>query len=448
MARSLYNTVPLGRAWGLCLLIALGGPAGAAQLSLVYSGNLNGELEPCGCSAEGNLGGIKRRATTLKRLRAQDPNLFVVSAGGLLVSDMPFDRITSTYILSGMARLGYDAIGLQWRDLAYGTGFLAEHELPWVASNWRGSAIFQRERRITRGGTTLAFFQWLDPQSSPQQGMGGGQPPAAGDADALAKALARARRAGAVTVLATTLALERARQRLPLADADILLLRARPDEYGEPREAAGTLVLEPGTRGMYLGRLDLDLDGEGRIAGWSHEVIAMPPSVPDDPDLAQWYEDYNAELKQDYERRVAIRAARTSGQSPYAGEEACASCHGQAHEVWKSSKHARAFDALVEVNKQFDPNCVGCHSVGFNREGGFIDSAITPHLQGVQCESCHGEAREHVESAGRAPVAHAQWERSRICAQCHNHAHSPGFDIEAYWPRIAHGRGEAARARE
>lgn len=447
MTKSRWGIVPLGRAGMLCLLIALGGPAGAAQLSLVYSGNLNGELEPCGCSAEGNLGGIKRRATMLKRLRAQDPDLFAVSAGGLLVSDMPFDRITSAYILSGMARLGYDAVGVQWRDLAYGTGVLAEHELPWVASNWREPGPFQQERRITRGGTTLAFFQWLDPRVSPQQKMGGGQPPATEDADALAGALARAKGAGAVTVLATTLALERAQQRLPLAHVDILIIRARPDEYGEPREVAGTVVLEPGTRGMYLGRLNLELDGEGRIAQWRHEVIAMPPSVPDDPDLAQWYEDYNAELKQDYERRVAIRAARTSGQSPYAGAEACASCHGQAHEIWQSSRHAGAFEALAAVNKQFDPNCVGCHSVGFNREGGFIDSAITPHLQGVQCESCHGAARAHVSTAGQTPVAHAQWGRARICAQCHNHAHSPGFDIDEYWPRIAHGRGEEPAAR-
>ncbi len=48
------------------------------SMTLIYSGNLDGELEPCGCTAEGDLGGIKRRVTMIDRLREKVPDLFLV----------------------------------------------------------------------------------------------------------------------------------------------------------------------------------------------------------------------------------------------------------------------------------------------------------------------------------------------------------------------------------
>ena len=49
--------------------------------TLVYSGNLDSELEPCGCSEEGDLGGLRRHATVLAQLREQHPELVALSSG-------------------------------------------------------------------------------------------------------------------------------------------------------------------------------------------------------------------------------------------------------------------------------------------------------------------------------------------------------------------------------
>ena len=115
----------------LCLVVActaqfaMPGQAVAAQAAtLIYSGNLDGELEPCGCTAEGDLGGIRRRATMIQSLRKQHPDLFLVSAGGLLSGFAANGRLTNEYILKGFAVMDYDAVGLQWDDLQYGAEFL------------------------------------------------------------------------------------------------------------------------------------------------------------------------------------------------------------------------------------------------------------------------------------------------------------------------------------
>ena len=154
--------------------------------------------------------------------------------------------------------------------------------------------------------------------------------------------------------------------------------------------------------------------------------------------MADWYTAYNDEIKQDYLKRVEIRKQLDSGASKYAGEEVCKTCHAEEHKKWFDSQHAIAFEDLEGVNKAFDPACIVCHTVGFGEAGGYVDISLTPHLINVQCENCHGAAKEHAESKGAKPVANKDWPKERICGQCHIQKHSPSFSIEHYWPKIAH----------
>lgn len=418
------------------ILVGISPVLASEPLTLIYSGNLDGELEPCGCSAEGNLGGIKRRATMLAQLRNENPNVVVVSAGGLLSSDGPGDRLKGEYILKGYASLQYDAVGIQWRDLVYGTEFLLEQPLPWVVSNW-GNKTIPGRRVINRNGQRIAFFNWLDPKNSPMRQMQGKHRLVSESPASLKVALKKAKQNGELTVLATTLKAKQAIKIIGLANVDILVERAAYEEYGKPHMEGQTLVVQPGSRGMRLGRLDLELQ-KGHIKKWNHKIIPMPESVVDAPELAAWYEEYNAKVKDDYLKRVEIRKTKKTGKSPYVGEEVCSTCHVAQHKQWSDSQHAIAYEDLEDVGKSFDPACIGCHTVGFEKPGGFFDINITSHLLGVQCESCHGAGRTHVETAGKKSPPNTKWSREKICGQCHIQKHSPGFNIDTYWPKIAH----------
>jgi len=421
--------------WGMFACIA--GPAAAGHYTLVYSGNIDGELEPCGCTQEGDLGGLRRAATLVDHLRAEQPGLFLISGGGLMSGFAANGRLTNEFIIKGASMLNYDAVAVQWADLSYGADLPARYPLAWTVSNWRGQG-FAKARRISRGGEELAFFAWLDPATAPDRSMQGDHAQVDDDPAALGAALAAVRREGALTVLATTLTLDDAERRLPLKDVDVLLIRAKYEMYGEPQLRGSTLVLQPGSRGMRLGRIDIERAADGRIVDWHHEVIGLPPSVPDSPRLATWYRDYTAKIKESYAQMVALRKAQDHGETPYAGESACKSCHASAYDKWNQSRHAAAFPSLEDVNKSFDPNCIQCHSVGFKQPGGFVGLELTPQLSGVQCESCHGAARAHVASAGAKRTPNAGMAGPQMCAQCHTQPHSPSFHFETYWPRIAH----------
>ena len=432
---------------GLCCALLLMNPTYAASnhLTVVYTGNLDGELEPCGCSLEGDFGGIRRQATLIDRLRKKKPNLFLLSSGGFLRSESVHDRLTGEYILKGMNALKYDAMGVQWTDLAYGVDFIKADKLPWVTSNWN-DATFETERRITRDGKTIAFFNWIDPRESPQRQMQASHELTAAmtykgnNSAALLQSLQRAKQEGATTVLATTLKLAEAQQLFSLAHVDILLVRSAYEKYAEPKKIENTLVLQPGSRGMRMAELDVTLNANGTIKSWQHRIIPLPKTIPDAKRLAGWYKEYNAHVKADYEKGVQLAKAAQSGASPYAGEKVCQTCHAAEHKIWHGSRHGHAYGTLRRVNKAFDPNCIICHTVGFNTPGGFIDDDTTPHLSNVQCESCHGAAQAHAASGGTQPVANAHWPREKICAQCHIQAHSPAFNLDVYWPKIQHKR--------
>jgi len=427
----------------VALLLIAAVPVSAAELSILYSGNLNGELEPCGCSEESNLGGILRRATVIDRLRAERPGLVAISNGGLLDWTTTTDTIKNRFILKGFARLGYDAVGVQWQDLAAGNGLLADAGLPWVASNWRHDE-YATIRMIGRGAVPVAYFHWLDPDGSPEKTMKGDHLPVATSPEKLAEALVQARVNGAITVLGTGLTPQLAARRLPLDLVDILLSPNDDGKFAEPEKTGSTLVLRPGTRGQRVAVLTVTTgSGPGGVGSgiedWRQEVIKMPAEVPKAERMTDWYDAYNAALKADYQKRVAAREAIDNGRPPFRGAAACKDCHEAEHTAWNSSLHADAHGKLVAAGKAFDPGCLGCHTVGFMEPGGFLDTALTGHLVGVQCESCHGAGGDHVDAEGETPTPSKGADRTAICAQCHNRSHSPSFAFEAYWPVVSHG---------
>jgi len=427
----------------LCVLLAWTPLAWAGDsLSIIYSGNLDGELEPCGCSAEGNFGGIKRRATLLQQLRETTPGLLAISAGGLLSANGPGDRLKGEYILKGFVQLNYDAVGVQWSDLAYGPDFAANASLPWVLSNSASEkgtkkAPFSMSRVISRGKQRIRFFSWLDVTASPLQKMQGQHSLTDASPKEFHAALRKAKENSELNVVSTTLNSKQFAEQIGLDNIDVLIEGAGYEVYGEARRENHTLVVQPGSRGMRLGRLDLTLK-EGRITDWQHAVLPMPDSIVDAPQLQEWYDEYNAEVKADYLQRVEARKKQQSGQSPFVGEAVCQACHEKEHKIWFDSQHAIAYESLENVDKAFDPACIQCHTVGFDQPGGFFDMNVTGHLMGVQCESCHGAGRAHVEAAGSKALPNTDWPKEKTCAQCHTQPHSPGFDFGRYWPKIAH----------
>src|SRR5262249_57377371 len=62
--------------------------------------------------------------------------------------------------------------------------------------------------------------------------------------------------------------------------------------------------------------------------------------------------------------------------------------------------------------RQFDGECIVCHTVGFAYTTGFADEKKTPLLKDVGCENCHGPGSAHIAAErGTDAEAQAAWRK-------------------------------------
>lgn len=106
--------------------------------------------------------------------------------------------------------------------------------------------------------------------------------------------------------------------------------------------------------------------------------------------------------------------AEAEVSAKYVGSERCGDCHAEAYQIWQKTGHSHAFQTLEDVQnpklRQFDPECVVCHTVGFKYDTGYYDppagataKQIEKHnlrLRDVGCESCHGPGSMHADNPG------------------------------------------------
>jgi hypothetical protein len=142
------------------------------------------------------------------------------------------------------------------------------------------------------------------------------------------------------------------------------------------------------------------------------EVISLPidRSLPKDPRIL-------AQL-------AAIKSFTLEDQS--APSETCKSCHASAYQAWAASRHAVAIDSLPVEDRTDD--CIVCHSFQ-------IGDSPSRRIADVQCQSCHMGADAHAREPERI--------RSKgtvDCRSCHDARRHPGFDPQAAWRVIQHGR--------
>ena len=121
----------------------------------------------------------------------------------------------------------------------------------------------------------------------------------------------------------------------------------------------------------------------------------------------------------------------------YLGWKACAECHEEKALGWEKTPHAKAFDHLKQGGKEGATGCIKCHVVHFDEDGGFIDMDLTPELAGVQCESCHGPGKRHVENQEERGHILARPDKA-CCRQCHTPGQDTHFDYDEKVQRV-HG---------
>lgn len=135
------------------------------------------------------------------------------------------------------------------------------------------------------------------------------------------------------------------------------------------------------------------------------------------------------------------------GEASYVGSETCENCHDEAQEFWQGTLHAKAWETLEGLGKEFNFDCIGCHVTGFEKPGG-SNIAFNEPLRDVQCEQCHGPGSLHIEAKGEAKRSTIVLSpEESVCGQCHTKEHSDTFEFQAYLRDVT-GPGHGANFRK
>ncbi|HEY4708181.1 MAG TPA: multiheme c-type cytochrome [Thermodesulfobacteriota bacterium] len=385
---------------GLLFLAFLAAPGQAnagERLTIVYTGGMKGELEPCGCSPETQSGGLARLSTYISQNKDKLGPVILVDAGNALAEETPQGRLKSEAMMRSFGAIGYDAVAF----FEKGTPLPLKELKPLLGKKVKvvsdmagqpGSALIRKKN--------IQVNVSVDP---------------------------KAVKKGRLNVLLT----DRKASEVSAAGWDVVI-SSSGEEIKEPVKTDGAVYVSGYLKGEKLGVLTLELDRKGRVTTYSHRWQALGKDVADDPKVRGILNEYDmkvAELAKAQEKKPV-------SEGPYLGAERCMECHQPHYEIWLSTKHSTAFSRLEEVGKSRDPECVVCHSVGFREEGGFISREATPKLANVQCEACHGPGREHAKDfSPMRPLGDAT---ERVCLKCHTPENSPQFDFKEYYERIKH----------
>ncbi len=125
-----------------------------------------------------------------------------------------------------------------------------------------------------------------------------------------------------------------------------------------------------------------------------------------------------------------------TGDFHFVGARICKWCHygikkGAVYEKWQKSPHARAFETLKANGEEKNPQCLECHTTGFNAGGYKLGEAKASGFEGVQCESCHGPGSDYrlmsiMKDKEQAAAMGLIEPTEAVCKKCH-HEKSPTF---------------------
>ena len=410
--------------------------AADGELPICFTGDTRAYLEVCGCQ-EGQLGGVARRGALLTRLRADDPSLVMVDAGGFFEAGEERDKPRMQTYAEALGELGYDAINVSSSDFSYGAEFLYDaarpFSLPLISSNLKAGAAsvpILPHRILQRGEWRLGILG-----VAPEDGSLFDAP--------LTRLRQQIESMGPVdfTIILSALGRQRNRelaQQLPTVD--LIVGHHGPDET---RIGQAKLV-SARSKGTHVGRIDLR--GSSAVGLHAGEVMQFPvgavlPVLSTVQHIIdEFYRSASAPHADQDPRVGPENGLESKPDLTYAGVESCAPCHRREYDDWSASLHAVAYATLQQRNRQFFADCVSCHTTGFGYESGFQIGNRSPMLDGVQCEVCHGPGSRHIS---RPLATNIRREVGpRFCQQCHTPEMSPEFSThdEEFVGKINHRR--------
>ena len=145
----------------------------AAEVRILFSSSLNGNLDGCTCRVQ-PISGLVKRGAFVEAYRKTHPQALLIDTGDMVID--PRKTRLNASILKSYRLLGYDAVVPGDQDLRLGLETLSKFnvQVPLLAANvWSGGSFFRKDVRvgrthlsIRRGGAAISITGIMHPDST------------------------------------------------------------------------------------------------------------------------------------------------------------------------------------------------------------------------------------------------------------------------------------------
>ena len=438
--------------------------------TILYTSQVYGQLRSCNCT-KFRFGGYGRQANLIRQLSQKHQDLILIDCGDALDNDTSQQgKMKRDLTAKIMATIGYNAYVPGEMEIAAGLADLnakcAKLSIPVTCAN-----VFYADtgKRVcsshvthkTADGTKVTVVGLFGKGLVANDVLRDTNVKIGDAADLLKKLAPVLRKDTDILVVAAHMTMDDAKTISAMGIGDVVICSHIEKESLMPEKDKNVVdaPYSDGVSGVFLksltrtnwsvGKLEMKRSQANKWQAVSNKLLYLDREYEESPEIVKMFDAHNIELRDFYvKQREEMRAQldkkiRARGLDPdemrernkrYAGHASCKECHAKAYDVWKDTRHSRAIDTLKNTKQEFDPECVGCHTTGYNQLTGFINMRETPELANVQCEACHGAGKAHAAK----PAAGYGATGEEHCRSCHTEELDPDFDYEKMWKKIAH----------
>lgn len=375
-------------------------------ISIVYSGNINGETHPCGCR-HFPLGGLPNVAAQMEEIK-KEKEMIYVDAGDTLFpsSTLPVamkDSLTfaAENLAGALSKLGLKYFVPGDQDFAGGYEFLKDllekNKIKVLAANIAKKDNFVHKKWfVVKKGPHKVFITGLVERSVlPTQF----RYLFTDEETSLATVIKEMEDQGykkddpfSRLVVVSNAGIEPDKvlaKRYPHID---WIIGAHSQSFTtQPFDVGKTQLVQVLSRNHYLGEIKIDVTKDKKAD--SYKMHEMRQEVGKKLDPNPWY----GFIDKHKETLSKIQKEEQDKMSSIADENArintaasCLECHSDQAEKWHTTAHANAYATLVNAKEENNLSCVGCHSVGLNKKGGYKVASEMLHFD----EEVKGDKKE------------------------------------------------------
>lgn len=460
----------------------------ASKGEILFSHNINGETQPCGCR-KFPLGGLEQAAGHFHQENEKGPVIYVDTGDLLFPSPIIPKNVESSLNFTadtlvaamGQFHLTFFVPGDQ--DFAMGLAYLEQlsQKAPFtfLLANLRdGTQIKSRKwAKLRVGHKVVLFIGVLDPDLLRPEFASYFSSPEVAISEALADASPRKED---LVVLLSHSGMDRDKRYAQLNPRINWIVGGHSQGYTiRPEEEGDTKIVQVLSRNHFIGKIEFGLGKDDKEEKFSlletrEEMAQAVKPNPLTPLMQHWREQLKVVQAEEQKRAASEVAA-----DPLPTFNSCVDCHKPQVAFWQKTSHALAWQTLEAKGMSQDPSCIGCHSLGWQEGQGYSSTAqrvrfenqpneeklkaytealskvfkdvksprslsatkrgelaqaqlrtmashlVTHEYGNVQCVNCHDKDRDHPFSGARPKDSQDQM--TSRCLKCHTTDQSPDW---------------------